>query len=308
MSGRFPPAATLSSEGSRHDQRFLPASTRPCNPHGVGTVNETSANPLEQALERYAHFLQRTKEMGVVGHRGGLKASRDLLQKCDLKAGQRILEVGCGSGYTACTIAKQHQAFVVAVDLESHLLARAQERARSMRVADSVALARVDGRHLPFADASLDGVICESVLTFLEDKASAVKEFHRVLKPGGFLVNNEVTFLKPPPDDFLAAIRGAAPKVPGALAVPMDPQEHQRLLEQSGFDSVQIETGDVSVRQDMLEQMQIDGFRALKPFFASIFDREMRNSVHKREMREAQRTFDEHTAYGLYLARKPAEG
>jgi ubiquinone/menaquinone biosynthesis C-methylase UbiE len=308
MPGRSPPAATLSSEGSRHDQRFPPTSAHPYNPYGVGTVNETGAAPLEQALERYAHFLQRTREMGVVGHRGGLKATGDLLQMCDLEEGQRILEVGCGSGHTACTAAKQHQVSVVAVDLESHLLAHARERARSMRVADSVALARADARRLPFTDASLDGVICESVLAFLEDKAIAVKEFHRVLTPGGFLVNNEVTFLKPPPEDFLAAIRGTAPKVPGALAVPVDHQEHQRLLEEAGFVSVQVETGDVSVRQDMLEQMQVDGFRALKPFFASIFDREMRNSVHKREMREAQRTFDEHTGYGLYFARKPAEG
>jgi ubiquinone/menaquinone biosynthesis C-methylase UbiE len=274
----------------------------------ITTMSETSPSYTAETLERYARFLQRTKEMGVVGHRGGLKATGDLLQMCDLKAGQRVLEVGCGSGYTACTTAKQHQASVVAVDLESHLLALSRERARSMRVEESVALSRADARRLPFASASFDGVICESVLAFLEDKASALREFHRVLKPGGFLVNNEVTFLTPPPDDFLAAIRGAAPKVPGALAVPVDPQEHQRLLEEAGFVSVQVETGDVSVRQNMMEQMQIDGFRALKPFFASLFDREMRNSVHKQEMREAQRTFDEHTGYGLYFARKPAAG
>jgi hypothetical protein len=213
-------------------------------------VNETSVSPTEQALERYAHFLQRTKEMGVVGHRGGLKATHDLLQMCDLQAGQRILEVGCGSGYTACTAAKQLQPFIVAGALESH----------------------------------------------------------RVLKPGGFLANNEVTFLKPPPDDFLAAIRGAAPKVPGALAVPVHPQEHRHLLEELGFVSVDVATGDVSLRQQTLEQVQIDGFRALKPFFFSIFDREVRNSVYRREMGEAQRTFEEHTGYGLYFARKPAEG
>ena len=271
-------------------------------------MSETNPSYTVETLERYAHFLQRTKDMGIVGHRGGLKATGDLLQMCDLQEGQRILEVGCGSGYTACTAAKQHQAFIVAADLESHLLARARERARSMRVEESVAITRADARRLPFADASFGGVICESVLAFLQDKASALREFHRVLKPGGYLANSEVTFLTPPPDDFLAAIRGAAPKAPGALAVPVDPQEHRRLLEEAAFVSVQVETGDVSVRQSMLEQMQIDGFRALKPLFVSIFDREMRNSVHNREMREAQRTFEAHTGYGLYFARKPAEG
>ncbi len=267
-------------------------------------MSETEVSSTEQTLERYAHFLQRTKEMGIVGHRGGLKTTRDLLQMCELNAGQRILEVGCGSGYTTCTAAKQYGASVVAADREPHLLARTRDRARSMRVEESVTLSLADARRLPFADSAFDGVICESVLAFLTEKSEALREFHRVLKPGGFLANNEVTFLKPPPADFLAAMRGAAPKVPGALAIPVDPQEHQRLLEEAGFVSLRVETGDIPTRQQTLEQLQIDGFRALKPFFASIFDREMRKSVYRREMAEAQRTFDEHSGYGLYFARK----
>ena len=261
---------------------------------------------LEQTLERYAHFLQRTKDMGIVGHRGGLKTTRDLLAMCDLQAGQRILEVGCGSGFTACTAAKESGVFMTAADREPHLLARTHDRARSMRVEEGVTLALADARRLPFADTSFDGVICESVLGFIEDKQEVLTEFHRVLKPGGFVANNEVTFLKPPPDDFLSAVRGAAPMVPGALAVPVDAKGHERLLEESGFASVRVDTGDIPVRQQMMEQLQIDGFRALKPFFVSLFDREMRKSVHKRQMSEAQRIFDEHTGYGLYFARKPS--
>jgi len=58
------------------------------------------------------------------------------------------------------------------------------------------------------------------------------------------------------------------------------------------------------LKQQTMEQLQVDGFRALKPLFASIFDKEMRNSVYKKEMGEAQRTFEAHTGYGLYFARK----
>ncbi|MEX0800476.1 MAG: methyltransferase domain-containing protein [Dehalococcoidia bacterium] len=271
-------------------------------------MSETLPQPAPvtaDTFERYAHFLKRTREMGVVGHRGGLQATRDLIEMCELQPGQRILEVGCGSGYTACTVAKEHGVFVAAADLEPHLIARSRQRARSSKVESSVELALADARRLPFADAAFDGVICESILAFLEDKATPLAEFHRVLKPGGFVALNEITFLETPPADLLSALRGAAQRVPGFLAVPVDPAEHRRLLEDGGFTSIRVETGDVPTRQQIMEQLQVDGFRALKPFFASIFDREMRQAVYRREMGEAQRVFEAHTGYGLYFGRKP---
>lgn len=258
----------------------------------------------EEALEKYARFLKRTREMGVVGHRGGLAATKRLLELCDLQAGQLVLEVGCGSGYTAGTAAKEHGVRVVAGDPERHLLLRTAERIRSMNVADSVAPVLLDARGLPFADAAFDGLICESVLAFLPGKPEALREFGRVMKPGGFLANNELTFAEQPPDEFRAALLAAAPRSAGALAVPVDRDEHVRMIEEAGFGAVTVETGDASARQQTLDQMQIDGFRALKPLFASLFDRESRSAVYKREMAEAQRTFEACTGYGLYFARK----
>lgn len=283
------------------------AGGRPRLPRAAGrqTVSEPEASATQRALEEYSRFLQRTREMGVVGHRGGLTATKALLAMCDLREGHRILEVGCGSGYTACTAAREHGVAVVAADREAHLLARTAERTRALRLAERVTPVQADARRLPFADASFDGLICESVLAFLgEAKTQALSEFHRVLRPGGFLANNEVTFTKTPPDDFLAAMRGAARKAPNVLVIPVQPDEHRRLLEGAGFAEIRVETGDLSTFQQMMEQMQIDGFRALQPFLASLFDREMRRSVYRKEMALAQRTFEEHTGYGLYVGRK----
>lgn len=262
----------------------------------------------QETLERYIGFLKRTRDMGFAGHRGGLQATRELLEMCELQPGRRVLEAGCGAGYTACTIAKEHAVSVVAVDAATHLLERARDRAWSMRVEGKVALALANAQRLPFADASFDGVVCESVLAFMEDreKAATASEFHRVLGPGGFLAINEVTFLHDPPPAFAEAIRAASRSQPGYLAAPVHAEAHQRLLEGAGFTSVQVKTGDVPIKQQTFEQLQMDGFRALKPLFASIFDKEMRNSVYRKEMGEAQRTFEEHTGYGLYFGRKPA--
>jgi ubiquinone/menaquinone biosynthesis C-methylase UbiE len=163
---------------------------------------------------------------------------------------------------------------------------------------------RLDVEGLPFADASFDGVICESVLGFLGDRTQAVAELGRVVKRGGFLANNEVTFLQPPPEEFRAALVAVSPRSGGVIVVPVEPDGHAKLLEGAGFAPVTVETGDASARQQTQDQMQIDGLRALKPMFASMFDRELRSAVYRRAMAEVQRTFDGCTGYGLYFGRK----
>jgi len=267
-------------------------------------MNEPQASETEDAFERYARFLKRTREMGIVGHRGGLAATRRLLELCDLQPGQLILEVACGSGYTAAIAAKKSGVRVVAGDRERHILLRAVERVRRMKVADGVWPLQLDLRQLPFADDRFDGVICESVLGFLADRLQALRELQRVVKPGGFLANNEVTFLETPPEEFRAGLEAAAPRSGGFLAVPVEPDEHARLFEEAGFGPLTVETGDASARRQVLDQMQIDGFRALKPLFASMFDRELRGAVYRRATAEALRTFNGCTGYGLYFARK----
>lgn len=267
-------------------------------------MNEPHVSETQDALERYARFLKRTREMGVVGHRGGLAATRRLLELCELQPGQLVLEVGCGSGYTAATIAKESGVRVVAGDRERHLLLRSAERARSTKVTEAVSPVQLDIERLPFADGRFDGVLCESVLGFLADRSRALRELARVVKPGGFLANNEVTFLQAPPDEFRTALEAAAPRSGGVLVVPVEPGEHARLFEEAGFAPLTVETGDASTRQQTLDQMQIDGLRALKPMFASMFNRELRSAVYRRAMAEVQRMFEECTGYGLYFGRK----
>jgi hypothetical protein len=76
------------------------------------------------------------------------------------------------------------------------------------------------------------------------------------------------------------------------------------LIESAGFAPLTVETGDASTRQHTLDQMQIDGLRALKPMFASMFNRELRGAVYRRVMAEVIRTLDECAGYGLYFGRK----
>ena len=97
--------------------------------------------------------------------------------------GQKVLELGTGTGGTATLLAKRG-ASVVGIDLLPFRLAEAQARAAEHSVAEAVNFALMDAMHLAFPDNTFDFIISKSVLVFTDHKRIA-KECYRVLKPGG---------------------------------------------------------------------------------------------------------------------------
>ncbi len=102
-----------------------------------------------------------------------------------LRPGERVLEVGCGTGRLTERIASAvapHGA-VVAFDLSLGMLANARRRlARS-----AVGLAGASASRLPWPDRSFDRVLLFCVLPHLVDHAAAFAEVARVLRPAGSL-------------------------------------------------------------------------------------------------------------------------
>lgn len=97
-----------------------------------------------------------------------------------LKPTSVILDVGCGAGFLSNELAKAGHK-VTGVDLSETSLAVAARFDETKTVIYKPA----DAYALPFADASFDVVCAMDFLEHVEDPARAVKEFSRVLKPGG---------------------------------------------------------------------------------------------------------------------------
>ncbi|NOK58621.1 MAG: class I SAM-dependent methyltransferase [Chloroflexi bacterium AL-W] len=90
------------------------------------------------------------------------------------------------------------------------MLAWAIKRAIRTRVTDHVTFACADIQQLPFRDNRFDAVICESVLAFPPDKHQAIRECLRVVRLGGYVGLNEVTWVHDtPPDDVVAYVHQA---------------------------------------------------------------------------------------------------
>ena len=96
-------------------------------------------------------------------------------------AGEKVLEVGCGSGCDLLQFAK-HGAVATGVDITDRHLELARQRVGSL-----AAVVKADMRHLPFPDASFDYVYSHGVLHHCSEAEQAASEMLRVLRPGGRL-------------------------------------------------------------------------------------------------------------------------
>jgi SAM-dependent methyltransferase len=117
-----------------------------------------------------------------------------LVKFAQVAAGQRVLDVACGTGVVAVTAARRG-AKVCGLDLTPALIERANKNARIAGV--EVEFVEGDAEALPYPDASFDVVLSQYGHMFAPRPAVVVKEMLRVLKPGG-----RIAFSTWPPEHF----------------------------------------------------------------------------------------------------------
>ncbi|QFU83134.1 class I SAM-dependent methyltransferase [Natronorubrum aibiense] len=115
---------------------------------------------------------------------------RDLLEP---QAGERILEVGSGTGYYTLPIAQQLEpgGAIHAVDIQREMLEQLRTQATA-RGRENVVPVHADGQTLPYPDDTFDAAYLVLALGEIPNQQQALAELHRVVKPGGRLVVGEL--------------------------------------------------------------------------------------------------------------------
>lgn len=124
---------------------------------------------------------------------GGLE-SRAVLEMAALRPGEKVLDIGCGTGYFTLMLARAG-AEVTGVDRSGAMVAFSEEKARREGATADFQVA--DAGSLPFPPESFDLVTGVTALCFADSPERVLSEACRVLKPSGRIVIGELNTLSP---------------------------------------------------------------------------------------------------------------
>lgn len=155
------------------------------------------------------------------------EATDAMLAMAGVREGARVLDVAAGAGDQTLDVARRigPGGSVVAVDLSAEILRFASDNARRAGLAN-VETRVADGEALPFDSGSFDAIVCRLGLMLFRDPAAALREMHRVLRPGGGVC--AVVFAGPQQNPCIRLLMGTALEHAGLP--PRDPFQPGGLL------------------------------------------------------------------------------
>jgi arsenite methyltransferase len=183
--------------------------------------------------------------LGDSFHPGGLQLTGQLGRMLGLNPASRVLDVACGKGTTAIFLAKEFGCEVLGIDYGEQNVEAARSLARTEHLESRVQFERSDAESLPFSDESFDAAICECAFCTFPDKASAAKEFFRVLRRGGQVGISDLTRQEVLPEELQGLLAWIA-----CICDAHTIEGYATFLRSAGFS-----VGSIKERNDALEEV-----------------------------------------------------
>ena len=179
------------------------------------------------------------------------------ISQANVRAGQKVLDVASGTGDLALAFAKKvgPHGKVVMTDINDQMLARGRNRLIDAGYPTQAVVC--DAEHLPFPEGEFDLVTVAFGLRNMTDKAAALKQMHRVLKPGGKLMVLEFSKVATPLEKIydvysfkvlpwlgkrIANDEASYRYLAESIRMHPGPEELAQMLRDAGFDVVRFST------------------------------------------------------------------
>ena len=183
--------------------------------------------------------------------RDALKAmTRAIVAPAGMRAGDFIVDAGCGVGGAALDLARDEGVRVLGLTLSPRQVEIARERTAAAELGDRVHFAVADcAELLPIEDGSVDIVLTIEAACHFANRARFVEECHRVLRPGGCLVGSDWVRTAPASDEAAETALQALESA-WRLSSLASIDEWRQLLEQGGFHSARVEDFGADVQRN----------------------------------------------------------
>lgn len=162
-------------------------------PDRAATTGAESAGNVKQCCARLYESDFAKILLGDSFHPGGLALTERLGVLLELGPDSRVLDVASGTGKSALLLAERFGCVVTGIDYSEANVALANEEAANKSVNSRVRFELGDAERLHFSDESFDAVICECAFCTFPDKATAAREFARVLRDRGHAGISDLT-------------------------------------------------------------------------------------------------------------------
>jgi ubiquinone/menaquinone biosynthesis C-methylase UbiE len=151
--------------------------------HGAASSVEGRVSDAAQKDTVRSVFTRTADGYTVLKEAADRDSHRFLLEAAALRPRERCLDIGAGPGFVTCMAAGEGR-LVIGLDLTPAFLAKARARIAASE-APNVSLVAADVECMPLASERIDVIVSHKALHHFASRESALREAHRVLRPGG---------------------------------------------------------------------------------------------------------------------------
>ncbi|MFA6141850.1 MAG: class I SAM-dependent methyltransferase [Candidatus Omnitrophota bacterium] len=139
-------------------------------------------------FKRWSNKYDRT-----LGSLGFHKALLDLVAKnTKVKAGDKILDIGCGTGLLSLKLLQKKNCFITGIDYSKEMTDIFKDKIKKLKLGNAVSVSLMDAASLKFKAGTFDKIVSSVTLHHLKNKLPALRSIFRTLKPGGIFIIGDV--------------------------------------------------------------------------------------------------------------------